>query len=385
MKLWLFGLLFLLPLSVQAQPPLRVGILSKHAPHSLVVEGAKLELELEGPDGRRSPLPSTKRLALRCMAGSGVIVQGRMGIRLYVIDKSKNTLTVSADGRLKRRYKGRLEITGNKGVCSSVVESNFEDYVESVACAELGAKAPAEALRAQAVVVRGYAVFNRGKHAEEGFDFCDLTHCQVFTGEGACSESQKKTLAQVRGQVLLYEGKPAEVVFFSTCAGHTASAQDVWGRSSDQPYLQGVKDGSPRAHCAASDHWRWRFERGTEDVCRRLEKEFSDLGTGPCSIKVAEEGQGGWVRWVEVEGQGRRRLSGARFHMLMGRWYGWSAFKSGRFKVETRGDRFVFLGRGLGHGVGLCQHGAMGMARQGDTASESLSHYFPGTSLGAIP
>ncbi|MBW2699790.1 MAG: SpoIID/LytB domain-containing protein [Deltaproteobacteria bacterium] len=388
MRIFLLVVLLAWSRPILADEVLRIGILSRHRPAELLVEalpqGAKLQVEIVALDGRVEKR-QVKRLELRCGGDAPVMGLGRAGARFRLRPSRGKMLRLTLPGKFKRSYKGWLDLSENKGLCRVVLHSPLEAYVESVACAELGPAAPAEALRAQAILARTYALTNRGRHEAEGFELCDLTHCQMFTGEQACSSAQRSILASVRGQVLRYGDKLAQVAFFSTCAGHTASARDVWGPAADRPYLRGVKDGESQAHCAASDHWRWRFQLPATELCARLRGELPGLGAGPCRVTVAKEGHGGWVREMSIEAAGRVELSGARFHMLMGRWYGWGKFKSGRFQVEARGPNLVFLGQGMGHGVGLCQHGAMGMAKKGAEASEILKHYFPGTKIGRLP
>ena len=167
-----------------------------------------------------------------------------------------------------------------------------------------------------------------------------------------------------------------------------ASASDAWGPKAARPYLQGVRDGK-NPYCSQSEHMRWRFGVESEELCARLREKFPRLGEADkgesCTISIEKTGSGGWVSQVAIRGKTVIRLAGDRFHMMMGRLYGWSRFKSARFALESRGTRLVFHGRGLGHGVGMCQHGAMGMEGEGADFIEILKHYFPGTRLEKWP
>ncbi|MBN2497539.1 MAG: SpoIID/LytB domain-containing protein [Deltaproteobacteria bacterium] len=303
---------------------------------------------------------------------------------LRIRPRGSRALRVRVPGAAERSYPGWLEIGTQGERCRLVVHVPFERYVEQVACYEIRGAGP-EALEAQAVLVRSYALAHLGRHAAEGFDFCDLTHCQVYPGDGACTAAQLESLRKVAGQVLLFEGELADVAYFSTCGGHTASAADVWGGETARPYLQGVEDSREgRALCARSDHLRWRFEVERDELCAALRAKLP-AAAGRCAVSIAETGRGGWVRRVRIAGPGgEASISGADFHLLMGRRFGWSRFKSGHFVVQARGGRYVFLGRGLGHGVGMCQHGAMGLERAGADHRAILEHYFPGTALGSL-
>jgi stage II sporulation protein D len=123
---------------------------------------------------------------------------------------------------------------------------------------------------------------------------------------------------------------------------------------------------------------RWRFSVGRAELC-------GSLGQAECQLETAEVGRGGWVKRIVVRGSKDREMSGENFHLLMGRKFGWGKFKSARFKLESSKDRFTFRGRGMGHGVGMCQHGAMGMERAGKDYEAILRHYFPGTEVSRWP
>src|SRR5439155_8518228 len=101
--------------------------------------------------------------------------------------------------------------------------------------------APVEEAKAMAVLVRTYATKNRRRHSESGFDLCDLTHCQVYKGTASVTPQVAAAVAATKGQILTWEGKPAEIFFSASCGGHTAEAGSVWGTKI--PYLAGVEDG----------------------------------------------------------------------------------------------------------------------------------------------
>jgi len=312
------------------------------------------------------------RFEVRTAAG-----HGRDGLRAGVV------------GGPLRVYDGWLEVRPASGVCLLLNHVPLEDYVQSVACHEMRPGGP-EALRAQAVASRSYALSVTGKHPGAGCDFCDLTHCQVYTGRDACTSKQRRALAAARGLVLLFDGSPARTYYFSTCAGSTTSAADVWGPVTARPYLLGVEDGRP-PYCSDSAHMHWTFRIGRAGLCRRLGKQFPALGRAgkleKCKLAIEKVGRHGWVGRVSISSASGPAidLRGERFHMLMGKWFGWGRFKSARFELEKRGQEFLFHGRGLGHGVGMCQYGAMGMERAGADFKKILEHYYPGTQLGRWP
>jgi SpoIID/LytB domain protein len=296
-------------------------------------------------------------------------------------------LIATVSGAFTREYAGQIEISEKNNKCLTINRVSLEEYARSVACHEIRGAGP-QALKAQLIASRTYALSGLSKHEGQGYDFCDLTHCQVYKGYEACSQEQHAQLTEVSGMALTYDGRPIETYYFSTCAGHTAAAQDAWGISAARAYLPGVKDGK-QPYCASSEHMRWRFEADRKKLCVRLSKTIPKLGRKkgpkPCRIEIAKTGRGGWVSRVRISGKKSIVVAGDKFHMLLGKMYGWGKFKSARFTMEVRGKKYVFHGRGLGHGVGMCQYGAMGMEKAGADYKSILKHYYPGTRIEKWP
>lgn len=379
-----------------------VSLFELFKPHQVKIESLGtplLAITAVAADGRRRGFEADS-LAVRCDGQTLVCARlagkkfcsTRIEVRGsgFAADRSGGLRLGVANGPA-RRYDGWLEVRPARiaaNVCLVVNHVGIEDYVQSVACHEMRPGGSA-ALRAQAIASRSYALSMIGKHADRGFDFCDLTHCQVYTGHDACTSEQRHLLKKVAGLVLLYNGSPARAYYFSTCAGSTASAADVWGSDAARPYLTGVSDGKP-PFCSNSPHMHWTFRIGRASLCSRLSKQFPALGGAgqaeDCKLSVDRTSRGGWVGQLSVSAGDRTiKLRGERFHMLMGKWYGWGKFKSARFNLEKRGQQLVFHGRGMGHGIGMCQYGAMGMQQAGADFSKILGHYYPGTRIGRLP
>lgn len=376
---------------LSAPESVRVSLFSIFAPAELSLEASDqrpVAFELRGVDGATARL-EVLRVSIRCRRGVLSLESGgqRQNAASLATGPLSSVRLAIPGQQAPRAYAGRVEVRAEGDRCQIVNTVPFERYVELVTCQEIRG-APPEALRAQAILVRTFALRNLGRHEKNGADVCDLTHCQVYQGEEACTPAQIRELGAVRGRVLLAGDALAEVAFSSTCGGHTAGARDVWGPGSDRPYLRGVPDGEP-PHCAKSPHFRWRFEVPRAKLCEVVLAARPALGQGGCDLEITSTTPGGWVREVRVLGAGplgeEVRMSGEQFHLLLGRALGWSAVKSAAFVLARERERFVFVGRGLGHGVGLCQHGAMGLAGRGESALSILQHYFPGTRLGSAP
>jgi stage II sporulation protein D len=348
----------------QAQERIRVHILSKYSLR---------EIEIRN-------LPDEENLEVQ-IAGMGLRVRGKEGEKLVpaleVDGSPEKSLLLAPEKGLRRAFQGRLKVFNRQGHLFFIQELPLEDYVTDVLASEMPADAPIEALKAQAVLIRTYALSQRPRHGEDGFDFCDLTHCQVFAGGGR-GLAYPAAVAATAGLLLSYEGKPAEALFHSACGGHTSPNQRVFG-GRPVSYLQGVDDEN---FCRHSSHEKWetRFSLGQIGFIFQGEGETALRGAlREVTAKNREPG-GRWFS-LDLVGENRVLLSAEKFLSRMGKEFGWHRLKSAWFEVEVKDGEAIFRGRGLGHGVGFCQEGAMGRARAGQSFREILSHYFPGTRL----
>ena len=242
----------------------------------------------------------------------------------------------------------------------------LEAYVARVLAAEGDPKAADAAQQALAIAIRTYTLKNVDRHARDGYDLCDTTHCQVL--RPSTPNSRRAALATL-GQVLTYRGEIATVFYSASCGGRSERANDVWP-GADYPYLVSRPDD------VCEDDPEWTVEFSLNEVQRAIER-------------VGFEGQR--LRDVDVEGHtssgrvARLRLSGMRPNVIAGDQFrlalGATVLRSTAFRVEKRGDRLRFTGRGYGHGVGMCAIGAARRALRGETARSILAQYYPGLEL----
>jgi len=269
------------------------------------------------------------------------------GQQLHLPEGSRVTL---AEGET-RSYLGDLHTRTRDGATEAWLEVPLDAYLAGVVLAEIGADAPQAALEAQAIVSRTLAVLGRDRHPEGPWILCDLTHCQSFRG-AVDDRDVWQAVGSTAGQILTAAGVAAEAPFHSTCGGHTLDAWDVWG--GEPSHLEGAPDLRPD-------------------------------GTPWCS----ESPHGAWTAAVAAAGLPDPRTEAENFRTEVGRRHGWNLVKSNRFDVIELAWReepiWLCEGRGLGHGVGLCQQGAIARARAGATAAEILRAYFPAAEVGAAP
>jgi len=248
---------------------------------------------------------------------------------------------------------------------------SLEEYVGRVVSAEAEAGSGLEARTALAIAVRTFALRNRGRHAGEGFDLCDLTHCQVV---GARTMAGDVAAAATRGQVLLAAGRPADVYYTASCGGHSERPSAVWPGAPDPTHLPA----RPEPGCRGDE--RWESDIAAADLQRALTAS-GRRGQSLRELVVGARSSSGRVSRLIAGGFEPSEISGEDFRMAVGRTLGWQLLKSTMFAVERTATGYRFRGSGRGHGVGLCVLGSARLAASGRSAQEILARYFPGTEI----
>jgi stage II sporulation protein D len=250
---------------------------------------------------------------------------------------------------------------------AGIVTMDVEDYLGGVLLGEAGGLRPEEALRAMAVVARTYARVNAGRHAAEGFDFCETTHCQDFRA-GAVPERFREAARATEGLILWASGKPALVYYTAHCGGRGESAGAVWPAEA-RPWLQG----GPDTFCLSAGRGDWSSTVRASDLARAL------VLSAVTELRILRRTATGRVALLRVNG---RLFDAGDFESLVGRALGWTILRSRLYDGRLEGATVRFEGWGRGHGVGLCQAGAEERARAGQDWRTILAAYFPGTMPG---
>lgn len=252
----------------------------------------------------------------------------------------------------------------------AVAEVEIERYVAGVLAAEIPRGWEAAALGAQAVAARTYALWRRAG-APGPFDVEGTTADQVFSGEEPEAWATAAAAA-TRGMVLVDRGRPAAAYFHAACGGRTEDARAVWP-DREAPSFPPVLCG----RCARSPFASWTVTVDAGELGAALAP--AGLGPGPTTgLRVAGETATGRVAEVVATAGGREaRIPGNELRRLLG--YG--RLRSTSFAVRADGPAFTFSGTGAGHGVGLCQWGARGFAREGLEWQRILAVYYPGLEL----
>jgi stage II sporulation protein D len=258
---------------------------------------------------------------------------------------------------------------------------DLESYVSGVLRGEASLLQAPAARHAMAILARTWAQRWQGRHRGQGFDFCSLTHCQVFRlpldDEANAPNGIEPAARATLGQVLQYHGELADPYFTACCGGMTESAGNVWPDRA-QPYLISIHD----PYCLASSHASWKTELTIESVQQVLRQTLHLPMAAPLSeLSVEKRDSSGRALVLRAVAGATWNVDANQFRYTLDRRLGWGQIKSNLYTIQHRGDSWVFSGHGLGHGVGLCQAGAEQLARMGSSTEQILSTYFPGTEI----
>ena len=267
-----------------------------------------------------------------------------------------------------RTLGGQLLITVNMPI---------EDYVKAVLAAESGDFKQSESLKAMAVAIRTYALRFRGRHAKQGFDFCDTTHCQAMSLD-AVAPRIAAAVDDTRGQTLSYAGAPAETYYHQNCGGAIAASSEEWP-TNHEPYLVAHAD----PYCLAAGTLKWETTISIADIDHALRAAGLLLPAHWTNLEVASRTASGRAQRLNFTGgtPANVPLAASTFRFAVDRALGWNKIRSDLYDVNSTGGQIVFSGRGSGHGVGLCQAGAEEMARERKTYRDILNFYYPDTEL----
>jgi len=390
-----------------AEPELRVGLAVAGANASLGgPDGGELFVSEEGggapigsiPEGVRwTVVPDSADPArLRLLKPDGTWTDAYRGVAVVNVTEDRFAI---ANGR---RYRGRIHVAAGRGGLTLVNRVALESYVAGVVGPEIGARRPNEeaAVLAQAVVSRSFALKNRGRWESLGFDAYADTRDQVYLGVAVETPQVWDAVRKTAGQVLRYDGEVIDAYFHSTCGFSTAGVEEAFATARPRPYLRPVSDESGGGHyyCDISPRFRWREEwdgpKLRAILSRTLPARTPLSGDGLQRItdvtvsRTARSGRVGELRIVFERGD--VRIPGPDVRTVLrpdpDRILHSGAFQLTVTKSEGGGQggqvsHLVAAGAGSGHGVGMCQWGAIGRARAGQDYRAILTTYFPGTKI----
>ena len=250
----------------------------------------------------------------------------------------------------------------------------IEEYLRGVLPKEMSPSFNEEALKAQAVAARTFALKNRKRHQAEGYDLCNTTHCQVYNGLSDAHERTDRAIDETFGEVLFYNDKLIEALFHTDSGGMTENAVDVWG--TDFPYLRASTEVKTKT-------MPWTVKFSLKEFSKKLVDNNKKIGDIK-SIKVTkleigksatDRSKSGRVKELTIVGKTAQvKLTGNEMRSIF-------ALKSTLFDIAINGDEVIISGYGWGHGIGLSQYGAQAFAENGSTYNQILTHYYHNTVL----
>jgi stage II sporulation protein D len=268
--------------------------------------------------------------------------------------------------RKPRFYEDNLYISTEAGDLKCINEISLDNYIAGVVQAESGRRSFQEFYKVQAILARTFALSHLQKHVAENFNLCDHTHCQAYFGKTTELDIMK-AVTDTKGKVVVDDNlNLIDAAFHSNSGGQTANSEDVWG--SRLPYLRSVND----TFSTKMPNAKWERKMAKEDWLSYLKLKHNypiqDSNARWLALTFKQENRKPYLEANNV----RVPLKNVRTDLQL---------KSTFFSVVSVGDSVIFKGRGFGHGVGMCQEGAMRMAKLGYKYPEVINFYYQKTQL----
>lgn len=361
--------IFPIPAAASWQPEITIGLsqgisevrLSATSGALYVYDDPEKKPILEVPQGRELAV----HLLRDRISANGKEISGE---RLVVQPASDGFIRVN-----NTPYRGYITLLKKQGL-TVVNNVPVEDYLYGVVPKEMPPGWSSEALRAQSVAARTFALKNRRRHMAEGFDLCNTAHCQVYEGMSAETRATTEAVNSTRGEVLFYKGTVIDALFHTDSGGMTEFSEHVWG--SPVPYLRAVEElrtqTQPWSRTVSMTSFVQKIESGGRSFGTLKEVRLSPLTIGKGG---ADRTPSGRVRTAEFVGtKGRVSFAGNDLRSMF-------SLPSTLFDIRVGRTEVVFSGYGSGHGLGLSQWGAKALADSGKKYKDILLYYYSGVTL----
>ena len=268
-------------------------------------------------------------------------------------------------------YRSSLSITAEDRGLLVVNELPLEEYLVGLINSEISSTWPLEAIKAQAVIARTYALYQKEARKTARYHLEATVSDQVYHGAHAEDDRAAEGVKETSGETLIYNGVPAQTFFHANCGGHTEAADQVW--SGKIPYLAGV----PCRYCLDTPTAAWEVTLPLAKI-EGLLKSGGVAVAGLRGLEAGPRNESGRLTSLRLKTDGvPQELAATAFRKALGT----TVIRSTGFEVTVADDQARFKGTGYGHGVGLCQWGARGRAAEGFSYREILEYYYPGTVL----
>jgi stage II sporulation protein D len=256
-----------------------------------------------------------------------------------------------------------------------------EDYVIAALSGEAAPDEPMASLKAMAITMRTFALVNAERHHAEGFGLCDSTHCQALRLAKPRPDVEL-AVRETAGETLWSDGERAHLYYTQNCGGKSESAESVWP-TEHAGYLPG---GHTDPYCLRRPSAQWQTQLSLVQLSGIFRDQVWRIPSSIEDIRVIRRSASGRAVLLEVTGLGpSAQISASSLRFAVDRTLGWNRIRSDWYDISVSSQAVRIIGRGYGHGVGLCQAGAHEMAAEGRSEIDILHFYFPGTMAAVSP
>ncbi|MBI5966612.1 MAG: SpoIID/LytB domain-containing protein [Deltaproteobacteria bacterium] len=308
-------------------------------------------------------------LTVKREAGNRLRVEGYpISAREFLLSSSNGPVLLNG-----RRYRDKLKIfPGQKRDLWVINELPLQEYLVGLINYEISSEWFLEVAKAQAVVARTYATFQKRIRSGELYDVESGVNDQVYGGIDREDERSRRAVDETDGELLLYQGNPIFAVYHACCGGKTESPEYLW--SGNFPYLKGTHC----SFCLDSPHFYWNYQVDRETLGKAL-KSVGFSGSVVWGIEVVERSPSGRVLQLLIkDGKSLFQITGKELRRVLG----YDLLRSTNFVVQESGEDYLFSGLGWGHGIGMCQWGAKGMAEKGADYRGIIHYYYQKVEVG---
>lgn len=288
-----------------------------------------------------------------------------------------------------KTYRGSLEVRKINGRIWVINIVNIEDYLRGVVPCEIGPVSTEliEAAKAQAVAARTYTYAHLDQYREMGFDLYATIQDQVYGGMAVETDITNRAIQETRQQILVYKNKPIEAKYHSTCGGRTADFRDAWPGEAP-PYLRSVRC----RYCKNSPHYEWKKIQSKDTFIQNVRHRLKKIGIEIPqhelirSFRIVRNRKSKRITTlIIVTNENSYVVPGYNIRIVFGDTSDpGGLLKSNFITIKQKGNTVTIEGKGYGHGVGMCQFGALEMARKRKNYRRILHHYYPGTRIKKI-
>jgi stage II sporulation protein D len=363
-------LIFFVGVNVSAQ--VKIRLFANQSPESAVFSVVRGSYDLNLYNGEKMTISSgepvvimkyEKKLAVKTRNKKGFICDS---VSLSgITGDDAFSFRLQGNPAVRQTYSGNLACFPDFGTLLCINSCDIEKYISGVVMAEGGTGRNLEYFKTQAIIARTYMYKYFGKHLPDKYNVCDNTHCQAFNGMSYDSVLNM-AVQETKGLVILdRDSTLIESAFHSNCGGETSSSEDVW--LAGQKYLKSVDD----PYCIASKNSNWRKSYPVREWIGYLSRSGFQVRADSSSLNFSQTTR-------------RTDYKTSAFSIPLQKMRTDLNLRSTFFSVHLDGDSVILTGKGYGHGVGLCQEGAMVMASRGFRYREIINFYYSGVIISDI-